>query len=317
VINSLDGNGIYGVLVELTGASCGGSCGTTTTDLNGDFIFSGLSDGDYTIIETNLPGYTGQIDSASPPDDDQIPLNLSGSNSTGHLFTDTPSTCTAPTVLSTDPVNGASGISLSTTTLTVTFDQPMSTEGGGSVLDRGNFDNKIDNLESGYGDVDILAVSYDPNTYTATLTIDTNDEDWVPGSQFELKIKNNLENPCGVVIGGSDVSVYFTTDLVISGQVRNDIDGDGNLLDPDSGISGVTIRLYDNTETIILDTTTTNAGGFFTFNNVSPGTYVLREIDPDDYDSTADSDPPNDNRITVNLAVGANSIGHKFLDEND
>ena len=106
--------------------------------------------------------------------DNQITLTLAaGSNSTGHLFVDTPNTCVAPSVVSTDPANGQTGVLLSDNTLTVTFDQPMITYGGGSVLDKGNFNNKIDNPDFRYGDVDILAVSYDPNTYTATLTIDT------------------------------------------------------------------------------------------------------------------------------------------------
>ena len=103
-----------------------------------------------------------------------------GSNSTGHLFTDLPACLGGVNfVTSTTPANGATGVSLSTTTLTVTFNQPMITYGGGSVLDIGNFDNNIDNLTLG-GDVPILDVSYNPNTYTATLTIDTSDPQWKP-----------------------------------------------------------------------------------------------------------------------------------------
>ncbi len=77
------------------------------------------------------------------------------------------------------------------------------------------------------------------------------------------------------------------------------------------------MRLYNATETTLLDTTTTNSGGYFSFTALTPGTYVIRETDPDDYDSTADSDGVNDNRITVTISAGAHSFGHKFLDAPD
>jgi hypothetical protein len=316
VCNSLDNQGIYRATVTLTGASCGGTCATTTTDLSGNFRFSGFAPGDYTILETNLPGYSGLLDSTPPPDD-QIPFTLTaGSNSSGHLFTDTPSCAGgANFVASSVPTNGIIGVSLNTTTLTVTFNQPMITYGGGSVLNLGNFDNNIDNLSLG-GDVPILSTTYDPTTYTATLTINTADPQWRPGSQFRLRIRDSIKNACdGRPTANFDV--LFTTDLIISGQVRSDIDGDGDLLDPDTGLNNVTIQLWNSAETILLFTTTTNSGGFFTFNRLSPGTYVIREIEPANHHPTADTDPPNDNRITVILSAGTNSFGHKFLDAPD
>jgi hypothetical protein len=312
VRNSLDSQGIYGSTVQLSGGSCGGTCGTTTTDVSGNFRFSGLAPGSYTLTQTDLPGYSSVSDS-NPPNDNLIALILAGANSTGHLFTDMPA-CTAGVsfVTSTYPVNGATGVSLSTTTLTVTFNQPMITYGGGSVLDVGNFNDRIDNLTLG-GNVPILGVSYNPNTFTATLTIDTSDPDWKPGSQYRLRIKNNVKNACSTSPSGSDVDILFTTNLVISGQVRYDSNNNGVLTDPDAGIPSVTVRLYNSVNTLI-GTTTTNAGGYFTFGTLSPGTYYVRETDPAGFISTADSFGANDNEITVTLAAGANSIGHKFLD---
>ena len=118
----------------------------------------------------------------------------------------------------------------------------MMTYGGGSVLDKGNFDNNIDNLTLG-GDVPILQVNYDPQTYTATLVIDTTDKDWKPGSQFRLRVKDSIKNACDAR-PAANADYFFTTDLIISGQVRDDVDGDGDLNDLDTGISGVTVQLY-------------------------------------------------------------------------
>jgi hypothetical protein len=318
VTNSLDGNGIYGVRVELDDSVCtlGVDCDTAVTDLNGDFRFPGYLPGSYTLIQTNLPGYSSFSDS-DPPNDDHVALTLAaGANSTGHLFTDTP-TCAggANFVTSTSPANSETGVSLSTTTLTVVFNQPMITYGGGSVFDTGNFDNNIDNLSLG-GDVPILEVSYDPDTYTATLLIDASDPQWKPGSQFRLRIKDSIKNACDGR-PAANLDIFFTTDLVISGQVRHDLDGDGSLTDLDPGLSGVSIELRDGvcTPGLTCQTKVTNAGGFFTFDNLLPGIYTIVETDPIGYISTNDTDGVNDNQITINLVAGTSSIGNRFLDK--
>ncbi len=318
VRNSLDGEGIYGALVELTGGSCAGTCDSATTDINGEFTFVGFDPDTYTLVETDLPGFISDSDS-NGINDNLVPLTLlAGSNSLGHFFIDTPN-CSAPDpvtgfIVSSDPADSQVGFPFGDNTLEITFNQPMLTSGGGSIFSIGNFDNDIDRQIFG-GDVPILDVGYDPNTYTATLTIDTSDPQWLPGSEYRIKVKDNLENACGTK--GVNTEILFTTNLVISGQVRQDTDDDGNLGDPDKGIPGVTVRLYNSTETALLDTTITNASGYFSFTALTPGTYVIREIDPDDYDSTADSDGVNDNRITVTVSAGAHSFGHKFLDAPD
>ena len=319
VLNNVDGLGIFGAKVELQDASCipGSTCSFTTTNLSGNFNFSGFAPGSYTLVQTDLQGYSSVSDTQGI-NDNRILFTLPASgNSTGHLFTDTPAPCLGGSnfVASTIPANNALGVSLGTNTLVVTFNQPMITSGGGSVLSLGNFDNNIDS-DSG-GDVPILSIAYDPNTYTATLSIDTSDPQWLPGSRFRLRIHNSLRNACGVNPSGSDVDVYFRTDLVISGQVRFDTDGDGDLTDLDQGIAGVSIKLGYGT--CVVDgtcrTAITNSGGFFSFSGLVPGSYTLIETDPVGYVSTNDSQGGNDNQISITLSAGAHSVGHKFLDK--
>ena len=76
VTNNLDGKGIYGVTVTLTGGSCSGTCGNTTTNLNGDFAFYGFPAGIYTLTETDLPGYISVSDSQGDPTDNQVTLTV-------------------------------------------------------------------------------------------------------------------------------------------------------------------------------------------------------------------------------------------------
>jgi hypothetical protein len=182
------------------------------------------------------------------------------------------------------------------------------------VLAPGNFDNKLVNVSLG-GDLSITGVSYNPNTKTATLTINTADADWKAGSQYRLRVRGGIKSACDVG-QGVDVNIQFHTDTQISGQVRFDINGNGSLLDPDPGIEGVSIELHNGACTLGVNcpVTLTNAGGFFTFSALVPGTYIIYESDLNGYISTADSYGANDNQITVNLVAGTVSTGNIFLD---
>ncbi len=110
----------------------------------------------------------------------------------------------------------------------------------------------------------------------------------------------------------------------ITGQVRNDTDADGDLSDSESGIAGVAIELYtdpngdgDLSDGVLFAGTTTNGSGVYSFNLIPPGSYVVREIDPAGYVSTADVSNPNDNRIPASVAAGDTSSGNDFLDTNN
>ncbi len=328
VRNDLDGDGnpadgddgIYGATVQLSDGACtlGVNCRSTATDLNGNFSFIGLTPGNYSLVETDLPGYVSTSDSDGGTDNQIAIVLAGGTNSLGNYFLDR-SSCVASDpvtgyVLSSTPANGTTGVSLGITTLQVTFNQPMSTTGGGSVLDIGNFDNKIVNMSLG-GDVPITNVSYNSNTKTVTLTINTSDADWKAGSQYRLRVKGGIKSACDTG-QGINVDILFYTDTQISGQVRHDINANGSLLDPDPGIVGVHIELYNGVCTLGVNCpiTNTNAGGFFTFSALVPGTYVIYETDLNGYVSTADSHGANDGQIAVNLVAGTTSTSNIFLD---
>jgi uncharacterized repeat protein (TIGR01451 family) len=111
----------------------------------------------------------------------------------------------------------------------------------------------------------------------------------------------------------------------ISGQVRNDIDGDGNLADPDSGLAGAVLTLYtdpngdgDSSDGFAFGgSVTTSAGGTYSFSNLPPGSYVVVETDPSGFVSTADVSNPNNNQVPVIVIASATSSGNDFLDTDN
>ena len=122
---------------------------------------------------------------------------------------------------------------------------------------------------------------------------------------------------CTTIVNAVDPSA--TPDR-ISGQVRFDADGDGNLSDPDYGIPGVTISLYTDpngdgnpADGVLLASTVTDLGGYYIFGQLSSGRYVLVKTDLSGYTNTADSVPPNDNRIPVFLPGTVDSRDNDFL----
>ena len=94
-------------------------------------------------------------------------------------------------------------------------------------------------------------------------------------------------NPAAITASsGSNVAgVRFGNFKLISinGFKYNDLGGNGILKPGDPGLAGVTIfmDLYNNGILEPADPrTTTNANGYFSFPNVGPGTYTIREVEP-------------------------------------
>ncbi|MDQ8192397.1 SdrD B-like domain-containing protein, partial [Roseibacillus persicicus] len=110
----------------------------------------------------------------------------------------------------------------------------------------------------------------------------------------------------------------------ISGEVRFDIDGDGDLANTeaeDRGLAGVTVELFADGGGGVptggaLVSTVTDADGVYRLLPPANGSYVVVATDLPDSTSTADSGGANDNRIAITF-TGLEESGNIFLDTSD
>jgi protocatechuate 3,4-dioxygenase beta subunit len=98
--------------------------------------------------------------------------------------------------------------------------------------------------------------------------------------------------------------------------VWHDLNGNGVQDAGEPGLPGVTVRLLDAAG-VVISTTTTDAGGVYTFTNLAPGGYAVEFVTPPTFLPTlqdrggndtldSDPDPATGRTITLTLAAGQN-----------
>lgn len=296
--------------------SDGTALATNVTDVSGSYLFGFLNPGSYVIVETDVAGYFSTND-RDGTNDNQIAIYLPGGvNSTNNNFldartadisgqvrndldgdgdlTDVDPPLTNVTVrLFTDPNRDgdpADGLAILTNL----------TDGAGNYL--------FPSVAPGY----YVIVETEPAGYQSTADRDGGNLNWIVLGPHRSGVNTN----------GNDF--LDSVRAAIRGQVRNDIDGDGDFNDPDVGIHRVVITLFtdpngdgDPSDGMAIATNLTDESGYYAFTAMPTGTYVVVEIDPDGYHSTADTDGANDNRIRAILPGGVDAIGNNFLDDPD
>ena len=111
-------------------------------------------------------------------------------------------------VVDSNPAPNAANVSTSISTITIFYNQPMQDQStGGGVRSMG-----IYTLQTSVGNnvVEILSITYDQVLFSATITFNNSDANWLPATGYELRIKKGLENSCGTD-QDDDVNIYFTT----------------------------------------------------------------------------------------------------------
>jgi protocatechuate 3,4-dioxygenase beta subunit len=277
--------GIPAVIVELY--ACGGTTpvAVTITDAGGNYLFSGLVPGCYEVEFTAPAGYT-----FSPQD-----------QGTDNAF----DSDADPTTGRTDPITLSSG------EIDLTWDAGLYEPAalGDYVWLDGDSDGIQDAGEPGIPGVTVELYECDGTTPSASTTTDADGlylfDDLAPGC-YEVR----FVAPAGHVFGPQDQGTNDAVDsdadpttgrtdpitldsgetdltwdaglyqpTALGDRVWEDLDADGIQDAGEPGIAGVTVNLYDCDGNLVA-TDTTDASGFYLFDGLEPGCYVVEFVAP-------------------------------------
>jgi hypothetical protein len=111
-------------------------------------------------------------------------------------------------VLYSNPAPDANNVSTSISQIQIFYNQPMKDDsGGGGAWDKSYY--RLKNIDEDEN-IKINSVAYNPVTHIATIYFDNTDEDWLPGTLYEIRVDKNIKN-LNETKQGADVLIYFTT----------------------------------------------------------------------------------------------------------
>jgi protocatechuate 3,4-dioxygenase beta subunit len=297
---------------------------TTTTDEDGNYEFTGVEPGDYTVVEqdeTELDeDFVDVFDGDETPEDatdavdgaqdDIIPVTVdAGEDDTDNNFVEEQlGTISGSVTLDTD--NDDEGDAPQDGVTVTLLDENGEEVATTTTDEEGNF--TFEGVEPG----DYTVVTEDPADSQSVSDNDTTPEDATDGDDV---VDNTI--PVTVEPGEDDMNNDFVDEELgtISGSVTVD-----NADDPNTPLEDVVITLLDeNGEEVA--TTTTDEDGNYEFTGVEPGDYTVTEEDPtgffdvSDTDTTPDPDgddgaAPND-EIPVTVDAGEDDADNDFVEE--
>ena len=321
--------GVAGITLVLLN-SAGQPIATTTTDAFGNYKFSGLPAGDYSVRIT-------------PPANYSLSAKTQGGDT--NLDSDFD-----PATYTTGTVTLAAGQNRTDIDAGLKFTQPQPASVGDRVWLDSNGDGVQDAGEPGvsnvlvtlynsvgapvrstYTDVNgyYLFTDVTPGTYTVGVSLPpafvfspnngaisgTTNSDIVPSTGRTIVFTVNAGDQITYVDAG--IKKQVSTNGSIGDFVWNDLNKNGIQEAGEPGIAGVTIRLVNATTNAIIATTTTDAAGKYIFNDVPAGDYKVDFVTPAGYTITtklnsnvtasgtdSDVDPVTSRTATFTLAAG-------------
>ena len=328
--------GIAGVSLDLLN-DLGNVVDTVTTDASGNYLFTSVAPGDYTVVVTDTGGVIT----------DPATNVTSGPQSPGSL------TSNPITVLPDD--------------VYVDADFGFTSQSGSTLADRLWYDSNGDGIQDA-GEPGIAGVTVDlldssgliiasvvsdadgnfafsglPNgDYSIVITDDAgvltgyfpttppastlNQE--ITGLSGDILNQNQaVTDPVTSGSGSGHPSFGFNRPGAIGDRVWNDANGDG-VQDPgEGGLAGVTLTLTDSVGTVV-DTAVTDSNGDYLFTNVPAGNNYMVTIDANNFSSSGalegytqtydadDGTAANDNNSVLSLAGAESNLNQDFGYQN-
>ena len=287
-----------GVTVKLVDPS-GNVVATTTTDADGNYSFTGLNDGTYTV----------QVDKTGPLASTEQTEDPSGNGD---------SRSQAITFTRSDP-----------DVTNVNFGYAEDYTVSGTVYYDKDRSETLNNSEPGFDGITVKLLGEDGSVVATTTTQadGTYSFSKLPAGKYTVKVEpsdllkkleqtedpdGTKDNTSGVVQVSHDnpsvknVNFGYATNYTIKGTIYRDADRSETLEDGEKLYQGVTVDLLDASGNVVA-TTTTDAHGAYAFTNLEEGTYKVRvrkEGPIADLVQTEDPDGTKDNTsgdITLEL----------------
>ncbi|MGJ8726607.1 MAG: SdrD B-like domain-containing protein [Roseibacillus sp.] len=338
----------------------------TTTD--GTYAFTNLAPEDYVVVQdqpsgfltvtdgdTTIPGDDGTNTSTT---DNSIPVSVvADETDSGNDFVEERPAAIAGAIYQDTDGDGGGDVVINVVTLTLCTDlngDGDSDDAGEGPADNPNLagaqDYTITTTNGTYAFTGLAPGSYvvketQPNGYLTVTDFDSAADTGTTVDQSNASTSDNLI-PATVDAGETDSGNDFVEELpaAIAGTIYEDTDGDGN---GDVAINVVTLTLCtdlngdgdsddagegpaDNPNLVgSQDYTVTTTNGTYAFTGLTPGSYVVKETQPNDYltvtdlDSSTDTgttaDQSNastgDNLIPVTVDAGETDGGNDFVEE--
>ena len=278
---SADDIGLLGVTINLYKNGGVNPVATTTTNVIGDYSFSNLGPGTYTVQEVVPAGWIQTGGNAG-----YTISATSGSNSTGNNFDDFQNTSISGTKYTDITGNGFSADDTVLAGVTINLYKNGGANPVATTTTDVNGNYSFSNLGSGsYSVQEVVPTGWTQTGGNAGYAIIA-----TSGSNSTRNNFDDFQNIC------------------ISGTKFKDITGNGFSAD-DTGLAGVTINLYKNGASTAVATTTTAANGSYSFTNLGPGTYSVQEVVPAGWTQTGGV-----GGYSVSATSGGNYTGKNFDD---
>jgi SdrD B-like domain len=262
--------GLAGVTVELRSAVDTSLLATTLTDANGAYSFTGLAAGNYLVVVLAPAGYlpTYDLDGTGTASQAQVTLGVdeirddvdfgySGGRLGDRVWVDADA----------DGVQDLGETGLAGATVSLSTGQSTTTDSNGY-----------------YSFADLPA-----GTYTVTVAVPPG---WV--ATYDLDGVGTVGTAVVTLAAGEVTDTvdfgYQEQTASLGDRVWRDDDGDGVQDSGEVGLAGVTVELRDATGATVIATVVSDSNGFYEFENLAAGTYVVTAIQPASHVPTFDVD---------------------------
>lgn len=299
--------GIAGVTLTLLNNSAQ-PIATTTTDAFGNYKFSNLAAGSYSVRINPPANYS------ISPQTQGTDVNL---DSDFGLVSSTTGTVTLTTGQNRTDID--CGLNFKQNTTASVGDRVWLDTNADGVQDAGEpgvsnvlvtlYNNSGTAVRYTYTDVNGLYLFTDvtPGSYTVGMTLPpafvfttntgavsvTNNSDIIAATGRTATFTVNAGDQITYVDGG--IKNQVSTNASVGDYVWNDLNKNGIQEAGEPGIPGVSIRLVNSVTNVIVAMTTTDVNGYYIFNDVTPASYLVDFITPAGYTTTTKlgTDPLN------------------------